>query len=152
MSDRPLMHPAVLAMIARSGRTVAQYMEATEGVTHYKTVPGLGDPATRLMRMPGLPGHVAGLTHRDEMMMSIHLTPQVRFLTGTPDDGASIMMDDGMLPDTLGLSIVGRHVCDVIDHPMLRVDGLEIVKAEPGGPPYNGQVRLRLSAVRWRRT
>jgi hypothetical protein len=147
----PFLHPAAIAMIEAAGSSAGEYVAATGGVTSYRTRSDIGDASSRLIPMPGLPAHTAGTTHRDEIMMSVELAPNLRFLTGTPGEGASILMDEGLLPETIGAALEGRHVSEVVDHPMLRVEGLEIVKAESAHPPHRGKVRLRLSALRWRR-
>ena len=149
-ADQPLHHPCTVAMIEAGGVAPADYVAMTAPVYAYKTRHDIGEPTTRLLAMPTLPAHTGGYTARNEVMVSVWLTDRIRFLSGTPGDGASILMDQSLLPDILAGSLVGRQIDEVIDHPMLRGSGLAIVHVEPCAQPHRGKMRLKLADVRWR--
>lgn len=151
MEENPLVHPCIIRMIESGGSTMADYVRATARCRMYRTRSDLGDPSTRMLAMPKLPPHTGGYTHRDEIMVSVWLSERVRFLSAVPGDGASILMDQEMLPETMLSAVEGRRIDEILDHPMLRVDGMTVTKVERMGAPYAGKVRLRMADVPWRR-
>ena len=147
----PLMHPCLRAMIESGGMTVREYVDLTATCRSYRTASGVGQSDTRIVPMPGLPVHTGGYTHLDEIMVSVHLANEVRFISRAPGEGACLMVDRRTLSETVGSAAVGRHVGGIAGHPMFDVEDLVIAGIDECGPPHPGQIRIVLARVPWLR-
>ena len=91
--------------------------------------------------------HVGGSGSR-AIVMTAFLTPRVAFVSG-PDETASRITLDYDLPRSTWSDIVGRHVTEVVDHPLLRVQGMNV--ADVHGYEQDGRpaTALALTQIAW---
>ncbi len=136
-------------MIKAAGMDAEDYVTETAKSFSFRTSATVGDSDTRIVAMPDLPAHSGGYTAGDEIMVNVRLSGEVTFISGAPEGSASVIVRNGMLPESVVADLEGRQVRDLIDHPMFDLDGLFVRSVEPGGPTAPGCIRLRLCDRPW---
>lgn len=138
------MHPVGHRMLEMAGVDKTEYARRVEEVLRFDSTEhgsDLGDGSLLV--------HTSGLGVLD-VAFSAALGGGVTFVSGPTRDAARIIVD-GHLPETLTQSLVGRPAIDLVDHPVLMIEGLTIVgirnqRHVPSGGPC---AIVDLSTLAW---
>lgn len=136
-----IIHPVAAAIIRAGGMEPVEYAGLLDRALTVDTTKH-DDPRIRSMTP-----HVGGHGSR-AIVMTAFLTPRVAFVSG-PDETASRLTLDYDLPRSAWGDIVGRHVTEVVDHPLLRVPGMNV--ADVHGYEQDGRpaTALALTEIVW---
>lgn len=140
---RLIVHPAALRMLDGAGIDHARYIGILDSWTMLDSWRhGDADIAA-------LPRHSAGLGSK-ALVMIIFLSDGVHFVTG-PDRHASRLTVKGVLPETVRTRLVGRHVTEMVSHPVLEISGLDIDDIRESTNNSTGEVDtyVGLAPVEW---